>query len=84
MDILEFILDWPQMYEDVHKFVQICGVCQVAKGVSQNIGFYTPIIVLEKLWIDISMDFVLELPKIQRGVILYLLSWIDFLRCLIL
>ena len=39
---------WPQMYKDVQKFVKICGVCQVAKGVSQNIGLYTPIIVPEK------------------------------------
>ena len=25
---------WPQMYKDVQNFVKICGVCQVAKGVS--------------------------------------------------
>ena len=53
----------PQMYKDVQKFVKSCGVCQVAKGVSQNTGLYTPITVPEKPWIDISMDFVLGLPK---------------------
>ena len=25
---------WPQMYKDIHKFVRIYGVCQVAKEVS--------------------------------------------------
>ena len=27
---------WPHMYKDVQKFVKSYGVCQVAKGVSQN------------------------------------------------
>ena len=58
---------WPQMYKDVQKIVKSCGVCQVAKGVSQNIGLYTPIFVPKKPWSDISMDFVLGLPKKNRG-----------------
>jgi hypothetical protein len=58
---------WPQMYKDVQKFVKSCGVCQVAKGVSQNTGLYTPITVPEKPWTDISMDFVLGLPKTRKG-----------------
>ena len=44
-----------------------CGVCHVSKGVSQNIGLYTPITVPKKPWSDISMDFVLGLPKIVKG-----------------
>ena len=49
------------MYKDVHKFVKSCGVCQVAQGMSQNIGLYTPITIPEKPWSDISMDFFLRL-----------------------
>ena len=55
------------MYKVVHKFVKSCGFCQVAKGVSQNTGLYTPITVLEKPWSDISTDFVLRLPNIVKG-----------------
>ena len=58
---------WPQMYKDFQKFVKSCGVCQVAKGVSQNTCLYTPIFVSKKPWSTISMDFVLGLPKIARG-----------------
>jgi len=37
------------------------------KGVSQNIGLYTPITIPEKPWSDVSMEFVLGLPKIVKG-----------------
>ena len=55
------------MYKDAKKFENCCGVCQVAKGVSHNTGLYTPTIILEKPWSDINMDFVLVLPRIERG-----------------
>ena len=58
---------WLQMYKDVQKFIKSCGVCQVTKGVSQNIGLYTAITIPEKPWNAISMDFVLGLPKIVKG-----------------
>jgi hypothetical protein len=58
---------WPQMYQDVQKFVKSCGVCQVAKGISQNTRLYTPIFVPKKPWSNISMDFVLGFPKTVKG-----------------
>ena len=29
---------WPKMYKDIQKNLKICVLCQVAKGMSQNIG----------------------------------------------
>ena len=51
----------------IFKFIKSCGVCQVAKGVSLNTRLYTPISIPKKPWTNISMDFVLGLPKTLRG-----------------
>ena len=55
------------MYKDVHNFVKSCGVFQDAKEVSQNTSLYRLITIPEKPWSEISMDFVLGLPKRVKG-----------------
>ena len=57
---------WPQMSQDVKNFLQNCQVCQAAKGFSHNIGLYHPLPIPSKPWEDISMYFILGLPRTQR------------------
>jgi hypothetical protein len=58
---------WPGMREDVNKFVNKCNIFQYAKGKKQNIGLYQPLPILDRPWDEIRMDFVLGLPRTQRG-----------------
>jgi hypothetical protein len=58
---------WPGMRIDVKKFLDRCNICQHTKGKRQNIGLYQPLPIPERSWDAVSMDFILELPRTQRG-----------------
>jgi hypothetical protein len=58
---------WPKLAHDVECFVKSCRICQIAKSHSKNTGLYTPLPVPKAPWEDISLDFVLGLPRIQRN-----------------
>ena len=55
------------MRTDVKKFVEKCRIFQYAKGRSQNAGLYQRLPIPSRPWDVMSMDFVLGLPKTQRG-----------------
>lgn len=58
---------WPNMVRDVSRFVERCRKCHIAKAQSQNTGLYTPLPVPNAPWEDVSIDFVVGLPKTQRS-----------------
>ncbi|XP_029126278.1 uncharacterized protein LOC109793894 [Cajanus cajan] len=67
LEILQEHFFWPHMKRDVQKFCEHCVVCKMAKSKSLPHGLYTPLPTPEYPWIDISMDFVLGLPRTKNG-----------------
>ena len=58
---------WPRMRRDVDRFVKRCITCNKAKSKLKPHGLYTPLPAPTTPWEDISMDFVLGLPRTSRG-----------------
>ena len=66
-DILADHFFWPKMRRDVERFVSRCTTCQKAKSRLNAHGLYMPLPVPNAPWEDISMDFVLGLPRTRKG-----------------
>ncbi|XP_024007306.1 uncharacterized protein LOC112083509 [Eutrema salsugineum] len=67
--ILAVMMDhfyWPHMKRDVERFCSRCIQCHKAKSRSHPHGLYMPLPIPNAPWVDISMDFVLGLPKIRH------------------
>jgi hypothetical protein len=66
-DILTAHFFWPKMRRDVVRFDARCTTSQKAKSRLNPHGLYMPLYVPSIYWEDISMDFMLGLPKSKRG-----------------
>ena len=60
-------LFWPHMRKCVHNLCDKCIACRKAKSRVQLHGLYTPLPIPTMPWVDISMDFILGLPKTSKG-----------------
>ena len=58
---------WPKMFRDVSHFTTRCSTCRKAKSKAQSHGLYMPLPIPYQPWEEISMDFVLGLPRTQNG-----------------
>ncbi|XP_040953670.1 uncharacterized protein, partial [Gossypium hirsutum] len=58
---------WPKMRRDVERFCNRCIACKRAKSRIKPHGLYKPLPIPETPWSDISMDFVLGLPRSKNG-----------------
>ncbi|KAF7835025.1 Transposon Ty3-I Gag-Pol polyprotein [Senna tora] len=58
---------WPKMRKYVVSVCAKCVTCKHAKSKVQTHGLYSPLPVPSQPWVDISMDFVLGLPRSQSG-----------------
>ena len=59
---------WPGLDRDVKTFVKRCRLCQESKGSDTNQGLYTPLPIPDEPWREVSMDFVVGLPRTVRGL----------------
>jgi hypothetical protein len=55
------------MRAGVERLVACCTTCQKAKSRLNNKGLYMPLPVPTSPWLDISMDFILGLPRTRKG-----------------
>ncbi|MCO5581935.1 hypothetical protein L7F22_035824 [Adiantum nelumboides] len=59
---------WPQMQQDVIKYVKACHSCQIMKSSRQlPQGLIQPLPVPKERWESPSMDFITTLPRTTKG-----------------
>jgi len=66
LEILKEHFYWPKMLGSVQNVVSKCVTCHVAKSTFKP-GEYMPLPVPVRPWEDVSMDFIIALPRTQRG-----------------
>ncbi|KAF7835788.1 Transposon Ty3-I Gag-Pol polyprotein [Senna tora] len=67
LDMLNEQFYWPNMRKYIENICAKCIACKQAKSKYMPHGLYTPLPVPTEPWTDISMDFVLGLPRTRKG-----------------
>ena len=65
LEALKDHLYWPIMIRDVHRIVEQCVTCKKTKSKEMAQGLYMLLPVPNHPWEDISMNFILGLPRTQ-------------------
>ncbi|KAF8045596.1 hypothetical protein N665_4651s0001 [Sinapis alba] len=67
LKVLQDHFFWPRMKRDVERICERCATCKQAKSKVQSHGLYTPLPIPHHPWNDISMDFIVGLPRTRTG-----------------
>jgi hypothetical protein len=67
LDVLREHFYWPNMKRDVQRICDRYITCKQAKTRIMPHGLYTPLPIPKEPWIDVSMDFILGLPRSRKG-----------------
>ena len=54
---------WPHIRRDTRRLVVQCSTCIIGKVTKQNTGQYLPLPILDSPWQEVSLDFILGLPR---------------------
>ncbi|XP_071928097.1 uncharacterized protein [Coffea arabica] len=65
--ILQEHFFWPRMRSDVERHIERCVTCHQAKSKVYPYGLYTALPIPQEPWVDLSMDFLLGLPRTRKG-----------------
>ena len=57
---------WPHLRRDTRRLVSQCSTCTLGKMTKQNTGQYLPLPIPDSPWQEVSIDFVLGLPRTRR------------------
>ena len=57
---------WPQLRCDIRRMIGRCSTCTMGKMTKQNTGQYLPLSVPDSPWQEVSLDFILGLPRTRR------------------
>jgi len=68
LDTLHEHFFWSHMCKSIHSLCDKCIACSKAKSKVQPHGLYTLLSIPDMPWVDISMDFILRLPKTSKGM----------------
>ena len=67
LEVLKEHFYWPYIRKHVDRHCKSCIACMKTKSRVQPHGLFTLLPILSKPWVDISMYFVLGLPRTKKG-----------------
>jgi hypothetical protein len=68
LEVLHEYLYWPNMKRYVQRICDRCITCKQAKSKVTPHGLYKPLLVLKEPWVDIFMNFILDLSWLMKGL----------------